>query len=99
MAIYDNFQEQDNSFFAIKIREFKEAFNSMVNKFEKSSINFQGLHLQKNQSNMNVIQDFIHYPDEDNIDIPQDKWEIRNEQNYQNIENEINEINEEKKKI
>ncbi len=41
------------------INEFKDEFNSMLSKFERSSIDFQDLKLKKCKIFKNNIQDYI----------------------------------------
>ncbi len=82
--IYKSFPEENNSFFESKINEFKDAFNSMVNKFERSSINFKDLKLKKYKIFENNIQDYIKYPEKDYFEKPEDKWESYEQNNYNN---------------
>ena len=67
----------------------------MINKFEKSSIDFKDVKLKKYRIFENNIHDYIKYPEKDYFELPENKWESYEQDNYNNqrFNNNIIELN------
>jgi hypothetical protein len=51
------------------MKEFKNAFNSMVNKFYQSGIDFKNLNVNINENSQDLTQEYIKYPNKDLFNI------------------------------